>query len=99
VGGTCVFYWMQRAQWAVDNPALNGAIRVANELGKPVREYFAQVRPLRLYRQMGARLRPVSPSQAPAQSGDTVCRAFRETIYDREIACLRIRGDRLSAPL
>jgi deoxyribodipyrimidine photo-lyase len=31
---------MQRAQRAVDNPALNGAIRVANELGKPVLVFF-----------------------------------------------------------
>jgi deoxyribodipyrimidine photo-lyase len=34
--GRCVVYWMQRAQRAVDNPALNVAILAANILGKPV---------------------------------------------------------------
>ncbi len=34
--GRCVLYWMQRAQRAVDNPALDAAIRLGNELGKPV---------------------------------------------------------------
>jgi len=34
--GTCVVYWMQRAQRAVDNPALNLAIDAANLLRKPV---------------------------------------------------------------
>jgi len=34
--GECVVYWMQRAQRATDNPALDVAIRVGNELKKPV---------------------------------------------------------------
>ncbi|MDE3135015.1 MAG: deoxyribodipyrimidine photo-lyase [Acidobacteriota bacterium] len=34
--GACVLYWMQRAQRAIDNPALDAAIRLGNELGKPV---------------------------------------------------------------
>jgi len=34
--GTCVLYWMQRAQRAADNPALDTAIEVANELRVPV---------------------------------------------------------------
>ncbi len=34
--GRCVVYWMQRAQRAQDNPALNVAIAAANLLGKPV---------------------------------------------------------------
>lgn len=34
--GTCVVYWMQRAQRASDNPALDVAIEAANLLGKPV---------------------------------------------------------------
>lgn len=33
--GKCVVYWMQRAQRAFDNPALDAAIEVANELGLP----------------------------------------------------------------
>lgn len=34
--GRCVLYWMQRAQRASDNPALDLAIRAGNLLGKPV---------------------------------------------------------------
>jgi deoxyribodipyrimidine photo-lyase len=38
--GRCVVYWMQRAQRAVDNPALNAAINTGNCLGKPVVVFF-----------------------------------------------------------
>ena len=38
--GRCVVYWMQRAQRAVDNPALNAAIDTGNCLGKPVVVFF-----------------------------------------------------------
>ncbi len=41
--GNCVVYWMQRAQRAHDNPALDAAIHVANELKKPVVVFFAPV--------------------------------------------------------
>ncbi len=41
--GRCVVYWMQRAQRAIDNPALNIAVSVANELRKPVVVFFAPV--------------------------------------------------------
>jgi deoxyribodipyrimidine photo-lyase len=41
--GTCVVYWMQRAQRAVDNPALDIAVDVANALGKPCVTFFAPV--------------------------------------------------------
>ncbi|MGH9537102.1 MAG: deoxyribodipyrimidine photo-lyase [Terriglobales bacterium] len=41
--GRCVVYWMQRAQRASDNPALNLAVKVANELGKPVVVFLAPV--------------------------------------------------------
>ena len=34
-------YWMQRAQRAVDNPALEVAVRSANDVGKPVVVFFA----------------------------------------------------------
>ncbi len=34
--GRCVVYWMQRAQRGVDNPALDLAIALGNELGLPV---------------------------------------------------------------
>lgn len=39
--GSCVLYWMQRAQRGRDNPALNLAIDVANAMGKPVVAAFA----------------------------------------------------------
>lgn len=38
--GKCVVYWMQRAQRAADNAALNVAIDIANELGKPAVVFF-----------------------------------------------------------
>src|SRR6185295_142510 len=41
--GECVVYWMQRAQRATDNPALDVAVRVANELKKPVAVFLAPV--------------------------------------------------------
>ena len=41
--GKCVVYWIQRAQRAIDNPALNTAIDAANFLGKPVVVFFAPV--------------------------------------------------------
>ncbi|MBZ5538659.1 MAG: deoxyribodipyrimidine photo-lyase [Acidobacteriia bacterium] len=34
--GKCVVYWMQRAQRAMNNPALDAAIEVANSLRKPI---------------------------------------------------------------
>ena len=41
--GKCVVYWMQRAERGVDNPALDVAIEVANELGLPVVVYFSAI--------------------------------------------------------
>lgn len=41
--GRCVVYWMQRAQRAVDNPALTAAIKAGNRLGKPVVVFFQLV--------------------------------------------------------
>ena len=38
--GRCVVYWMQRAQRAFDNPALEAAIRAANELRLPAVVFF-----------------------------------------------------------
>jgi deoxyribodipyrimidine photo-lyase len=39
--GSCVVYWMQRAQRAYDNPALDVAVEAANAIGKPVVVFFA----------------------------------------------------------
>jgi len=43
VGGRCVVYWMQRAQRALDNPALDIAVAAANALQQPVVIFFAPV--------------------------------------------------------
>ena len=41
--GKCVVYWMQRAQRALDNHALDKAIDLGNALGLPVVAYFAGI--------------------------------------------------------
>ena len=41
--GKCVVYWVQRAQRALDNPALDVAVELGNELGKPVVAFLAPV--------------------------------------------------------
>jgi deoxyribodipyrimidine photo-lyase len=41
--GKCVVYWMQRAQRAVDNPALEVAVACGNALGLPVVAYFSVI--------------------------------------------------------
>jgi deoxyribodipyrimidine photo-lyase len=41
--GKTVVYWMQRAQRALDNPALDVAVQVANALQQPVVIFFAPV--------------------------------------------------------
>src|SRR5580698_4478134 len=41
--GKCVVYWMQRAQRGVDNPALDLAIALGNELKLPVIVYFSAI--------------------------------------------------------
>jgi deoxyribodipyrimidine photo-lyase len=41
--GSCVVYWMQRAQRGIDNPALNVAVEAGNALRKPVVAFFAPV--------------------------------------------------------
>jgi deoxyribodipyrimidine photo-lyase len=40
--GTCVAYWMQRAQRGLDNPALDVAVEAASA-GKPTVVFFAPV--------------------------------------------------------
>jgi deoxyribodipyrimidine photo-lyase len=42
-GDRCVVYWMQRAQRALDNPALDVAVAAANILQQPVVIFFAPV--------------------------------------------------------
>jgi deoxyribodipyrimidine photo-lyase len=41
--GKCVMYWLQRAQRALDNPALEVAIACGNALGLPVVVYFSVI--------------------------------------------------------
>jgi len=40
-GGACIVYWMQRAQRGIDNPALNLAIALGNEVKQPVVAVFS----------------------------------------------------------
>lgn len=41
--GRCVVYWMQRAQRAIDNPALDAAIAAGNAMGLPVAVHLGLV--------------------------------------------------------
>src|SRR6201994_4128755 len=41
--GKCVVYWMQRAERALDNTALDVAVEVANALDLPVLAYFSAI--------------------------------------------------------
>jgi deoxyribodipyrimidine photo-lyase len=41
--GKCVVYWMQRAQRGIDNPALDLAISMGNELDLPVLAFFSAI--------------------------------------------------------
>jgi len=41
--GKCVVYWMQRAQRGLDNPAVDLAIEIANELNLPVLAFFSAI--------------------------------------------------------
>ena len=41
--GKCVVYWLQKAQRALDNPALETAIACGNALGLPVVAYFSVI--------------------------------------------------------
>ena len=41
--GKCVVYWMQKAQRALENPALETAIACGNALGLPVVAYFSVI--------------------------------------------------------
>jgi len=43
IDGRCVVYWLQKAQRAVDNPALEVAVACANALGLPVMAYFSVI--------------------------------------------------------
>ena len=43
VDGKCVVYWLQRAQRALDNPALELAVACGNAVGLPVVAYFSVI--------------------------------------------------------
>jgi deoxyribodipyrimidine photo-lyase len=67
--GATVVYWMQRAQRATDNPALEATIAAANAIGRPPVVYFALVAEvaganLRHYRFMLEGLRDVAEDLA-----------------------------------
>jgi deoxyribodipyrimidine photo-lyase len=41
--GKCVVYWMQRAERGIDNPAVDLAVAIGNELNLPVAVYFSAI--------------------------------------------------------
>lgn len=41
--GRCVLYWMQRAERGVENPAVDVAVELGNELGLPVVVFFSVI--------------------------------------------------------
>jgi deoxyribodipyrimidine photo-lyase len=43
VDGKCVVYWMQRAERALDNPALDVAVAIGNALDLPVAAFFSAI--------------------------------------------------------
>src|SRR5277367_5663740 len=78
--GKCVVYWMQRAQRALDNPALEVAIACGNALGPPVVVYFSVIANypnanLRHYYFMQQGLRDVAEGLAERGVGFVVRRA------------------------
>ena len=80
--GTCVVYWMQRAQRGLDNPALDVAVEAANMLRKPVLVFFAPMpfyphANLRHYRFLNEGIPDISESLAKRNIG-FVLRRFPE---------------------
>jgi len=78
--GACVVYWMQRAQRALENPALEVAITCGNALGLPVVVYFSVITNypnanLRHYYFMQQGLRDVAEGLAERGAGFVVRRA------------------------
>ena len=68
-GGRCVVYWMKRAMRILDNPALDVAIEVGNQLGLPVVVFFSVIpnypnANLRHYHFMAQGLRDVAEDAA-----------------------------------
>ena len=83
--GRCVLYWMQRAQRFSDNAALDLAIEVGNELGKPVVCCFALVSSfpganLRHYQFMGEGLPDIAAGLARRRVGFVVRRGGDHSI-------------------
>jgi len=72
--GSCIVYWMQRAQRGTDNPALDVAIEAANILRKPVVTFFAPVpfyphANLRHYRFLNEGIADIAPALAGRNVG------------------------------
>ncbi|HKT87796.1 MAG TPA: deoxyribodipyrimidine photo-lyase [Candidatus Sulfotelmatobacter sp.] len=80
--GSCIVYWMQRAQRGIDNPALDVAVEAANALNKPVVVFFAPVpfypnANLRHYRFLNEGI-PDIASELAARNVDFVLRRYPE---------------------
>ena len=99
--GRAVVYWMQRAQRATDNPALETAIRAANLLKKPVVVFVGIVRDypnanLRSYAFFAQGLRAVASGLERRGIGFAL-RAWPERTVQRVRSTIRARRRRAPA--
>jgi deoxyribodipyrimidine photo-lyase len=99
-GGAAVVYWMQRAQRATDNAALDVAIAAANLLGKPVVVLFVLVGDypsanLRHYRFMLEGLRELPTALAARRVGFVLRRARVDEVprFCDEVGAALLVGD------
>lgn len=98
--GKCVVYWMQRAQRGIDNPALDVAVRAANELNKPIVAFLAPIpfyphANLRHYRFLGEGIPDIAGSLRKRNVG-FVLRRFPESSLLRfceEVKAALVVGD------
>ena len=95
-----VVYWMQRAQRALDNPALDTAIAVGNALGLPVVVYFQVIANypnanLRHYHFMQQGLRDVAQGLAERNVGFILRRAPEASLesFLEEVDAAMLIGD------
>ena len=96
----CVVYWMQRAQRALDNPALETAIAVGNSLSLPVVVYFQVISNypnanLRHYHFLHQGLRDVAEGLAERGVGFVVRRPPEATLdgFLEEVEAALVIGD------
>ncbi len=80
--GRCVVYWMQRAQRALDNPALDLAVEVANLLASADCHLLRagtvlSSTPTCVITHFSRKVFPTSPSVPASEASDSFCAAIR----------------------